>query len=664
MSLDTVARAGNDALQSASASRRRRRAVAEPVALAPPEAGSPGPTAGRRRPWSWCWSVGWVGSRLVTDEQSAPPLDSAPSEVVGARLSVPVELTVPEGWVVTRDAQAVELRPLDGSDRSITLVGQPVMVYQPPDYQLKPLRDDLVVWTTTHPDLEVSDQFGLDGPDFAWTGTEMELALSARDVRRPSRPRTRPSLPPDPSRHHQGRPDLPVGRHLPHRLPAAAGGEPVIHPRRRRPQGSTQRAAAVAAGQSPTQLVRSTHEFPRTTTPTTGYASGLRATLALLVAMISTVALSSPADAAMLERGTFDDEDSFTFDDCGFTVAVDERFVGWYTIGQGTKQTNGEFFRVHQKTTYSGTFTNVETGDYFTSAWHTNFREMPATIVDEDGPDRDVPDQGERRVGHDPRLHRHRSLPQHRQPRVPVRVRHRRRRRTRWWGVPLRGVRQDVGTLGHLRRRLLRDRGRADRLTPSEAHGALTAGRVGATSRNVSRSVRRRRDAARSAGQLGVRWVGDLLQRQPVRRHHRDGRRPLRQTQAPRPPTKPDAGPPRPRRRHPPVSAPCCGRRRRRSPLPSADPSASRAHSNTRRVRTVLAPSRRLAERHEVVLAHAARRRGSVHRVDVERTAVPDDVGAPNRVDTDGVVADAVGVAPRRRAEPCVEVRRRDAQPP
>ena len=112
----------------------------------------------------------------------------------------------------------------------------------------------------------------------------------------------------------------------------------------------------------------------------------LRVALALTVAMISTFVLSSPADAAPLERGTFDDSGSYTFDDCGFAVAVDERFVGWYPIGQGTKQTNGEFFRVHQKTAYSGTFTNVETGDYFTSAWHVNLREMPARIVDENGP--------------------------------------------------------------------------------------------------------------------------------------------------------------------------------------------------------------------------------------------------------------------------------------
>lgn len=129
-------------------------------------------------------ALGWLGSQLVTDEQSAPPLDSAPGEVVGARLSVPVEATVPDGWSVQRDAQAVVLNPQDASDTSITLVGQPVLVYQPPDYQLKPLRDDLVVWTTTHRDLQVSDQFGLDGPDFAWTGTEMELGLrkGASDV--------------------------------------------------------------------------------------------------------------------------------------------------------------------------------------------------------------------------------------------------------------------------------------------------------------------------------------------------------------------------------------------------------------------------------------------------------------------------------------------------
>lgn len=177
MSLDTVARRATAALHSAasdldvdralalSVHNHRRSRFAGPLLVA--------------ATLLLVLAAGWLGSRLVTDEQSAPPLDSAPRDVVGDRLSVPVELSVPEGWVVTRDAQAVVLNPQGGSDRSITMVGQPVMVYEPPDYRLKPLRDDLVVWTTTHPDLEVSDQFGLDGPDFAWTGTEMELALPA-----------------------------------------------------------------------------------------------------------------------------------------------------------------------------------------------------------------------------------------------------------------------------------------------------------------------------------------------------------------------------------------------------------------------------------------------------------------------------------------------------
>lgn len=98
------------------------------------------------------------------------------------------------------------------------------------------------------------------------------------------------------------------------------------------------------------------------------------------------LAASLPANAAIIERGTFEDSGSFTFDDCGYTVAVDETISGWFTIGSGTPQTDGEFFRVHQQTAYSGTYTNVKTGEYFTSAWRSNFREMPARIVDADGP--------------------------------------------------------------------------------------------------------------------------------------------------------------------------------------------------------------------------------------------------------------------------------------
>lgn len=108
----------------------------------------------------------------------------------------------------------------------------------------------------------------------------------------------------------------------------------------------------------------------------------------LAVAGVATVSLlaAPPANAGPLESGTFDFTDSGTFDDCGFKVREDFRVSGKYSISQGTKKTGGEFFRVKQHTTYSGTFTNVKTGAYFTNDWHINFRELPATIVDENGP--------------------------------------------------------------------------------------------------------------------------------------------------------------------------------------------------------------------------------------------------------------------------------------
>jgi hypothetical protein len=177
MSIDTLGHRAAEDLRSAVADLDVERSLTQ--ALAPRESARRWATALVVATVVMVLVLGWVGSGLFTDEQSAPPLDSAPRDVVGGRLSVPVELTVPEGWGVTRDAQAVVLHPLDGSNSSMTLIGQPVMVYQPPDYRLRPLGEDIVVWTTTHPDLKVSDRFGLDGPGFAWTGTEMELALSA-----------------------------------------------------------------------------------------------------------------------------------------------------------------------------------------------------------------------------------------------------------------------------------------------------------------------------------------------------------------------------------------------------------------------------------------------------------------------------------------------------
>lgn len=175
MSLDTLGRRAAQDLRAAASTSDVERSLQQAL------------DRDRRRPWKLALLVAataiavvvaWLATTdLFPSRHSAPPADGDAREVVGVRLSVPVEAAVPQGWVTSRDAASVELRPADGSDRSITLVGQPVVVYEPPSYDLKPLREDLVVWTRTHPDLRVSDDWGIDGPDFAWTGTEMRLSV-------------------------------------------------------------------------------------------------------------------------------------------------------------------------------------------------------------------------------------------------------------------------------------------------------------------------------------------------------------------------------------------------------------------------------------------------------------------------------------------------------
>jgi hypothetical protein len=101
--------------------------------------------------------------------------------------------------------------------------------------------------------------------------------------------------------------------------------------------------------------------------------------------------LTAPAaSAAPLESYRWSFSDKVVTDigfECGFSYDVEEDFTieGKYSVSQGTTKTGGQFFRVKNLATYAGTFTNLDTGAYFTAAWHTNFREMPATFVDQNG---------------------------------------------------------------------------------------------------------------------------------------------------------------------------------------------------------------------------------------------------------------------------------------
>lgn len=114
---------------------------------------------------------------------------------------------------------------------------------------------------------------------------------------------------------------------------------------------------------------------------TSGARRGVAAGLALAFGL--SVAAAAPASAKFIDSGSFDVEESYTSDECGFPLAFEQRFAGNYTISSGTPQTGGEFFRFSQSATFTGTVTNPETGDFFTESWKTRFRELPAKLVKE-----------------------------------------------------------------------------------------------------------------------------------------------------------------------------------------------------------------------------------------------------------------------------------------
>jgi|GEM_PF-1501450 hypothetical protein len=109
------------------------------------------------------------------------------------------------------------------------------------------------------------------------------------------------------------------------------------------------------------------------------------AVLAVAVAAMAVGGMAGPAAAAPIERGTFEFPDSFTFDDCGFEVAVDEVLAGRYVIKDSTPRTGGQFFQVQQQAWYSAVITRVDTGESITQEWRTTFKEMPATVISDDG---------------------------------------------------------------------------------------------------------------------------------------------------------------------------------------------------------------------------------------------------------------------------------------
>lgn len=111
-----------------------------------------------------------------------------------------------------------------------------------------------------------------------------------------------------------------------------------------------------------------------------------RTTLAGGLAALTIVAGGGmlPAHAAPVDSGEFEFTNSYSFDDCGPSVDVDERIWGTIVIKDATPRTGGQYFMLQQKLNGFVTFTNQQTGDSATAEWRTTFKELPATPSDDD----------------------------------------------------------------------------------------------------------------------------------------------------------------------------------------------------------------------------------------------------------------------------------------
>lgn len=113
------------------------------------------------------------------------PAGDLAGAIVGQGLSVPLEFTVPEGWDATTNGAFLQLSPVDGSDRLITVTPagrtfDPPTYTSPPSYATLSKPADYVLWTLTHPALEVRNRFG--GYGEGYDTSQMDLLLTGSNA--------------------------------------------------------------------------------------------------------------------------------------------------------------------------------------------------------------------------------------------------------------------------------------------------------------------------------------------------------------------------------------------------------------------------------------------------------------------------------------------------
>jgi hypothetical protein len=103
--------------------------------------------------------------------------------------------------------------------------------------------------------------------------------------------------------------------------------------------------------------------------------------IATLAAMTVFVLGGRAAGAAIYEKGRFTDEYSFSYDDCGFPVAVEGTATGQYRLRLGKGRTASAFFE-RVTFSYREVHTNTDTGEWFVVRGQRVFNEVKATRVE------------------------------------------------------------------------------------------------------------------------------------------------------------------------------------------------------------------------------------------------------------------------------------------
>ena len=103
---------------------------------------------------------------------------------------------------------------------------------------------------------------------------------------------------------------------------------------------------------------------------------GLGAIVGLVVAAL--LALAAPASGTVVDSGHYSGTDTFSFDDCGFTIDGETTFSGHFRL---RADNGGQAFYVKDTFSFREVLTNRDTGEWFVIRGHGVFNEVKATLV-------------------------------------------------------------------------------------------------------------------------------------------------------------------------------------------------------------------------------------------------------------------------------------------